>query len=282
MRSEEKMEVLSNVQANWLHLVFSELCPELDQAIRNMPNPVRCPVCGDEGGFYLPEGVAHVGIGVCRNWGVFPDGFALLQWLKGWTYEETLAMVASLVTFRSPEPRSLPLEPRHDQGGGFGRGRSRVKTYPRNLIRVAVDRGDHRDRRDASRYLEACGLSGEVPDSVYIVARVPYYENKTLKGVYPALVTDLVDLSGWHVTYLNEECTAVAAVAAPRRLVVRHRSRPALILVRPFPLDARCERRPPARTSACATGTLTQIGFWAKGVSSPMRRWVKPRSTCSS
>ena len=73
--------------------VLQALAPELDAALAKPGRHVGCPVHGGRNGFRLFKDVDTSGGGICNTCGASPDGFSLLQWLKGWNFPEALVAV---------------------------------------------------------------------------------------------------------------------------------------------------------------------------------------------
>jgi hypothetical protein len=85
--------VRDRVAGRWLN-VLADLAPELEAALGRLGHHVPCPVHGGEDGFRLFANAAATGGGICNTCGAYPDGFALLMWLKGWAFPEALVAVA--------------------------------------------------------------------------------------------------------------------------------------------------------------------------------------------
>jgi len=102
-------KVREAVKGHWLE-VFSYLADsEIGEVIRKPRKPITCPVHGTSNkngkgdGFSLFKDVVDTGAGGCTTCGHHHDGFALLMWMKGWTFRETLNKVAEVLRIE-PEP----------------------------------------------------------------------------------------------------------------------------------------------------------------------------------
>ena len=102
-------KVREAVKGHWLE-VFSYLADsEIGEVISRPKKHITCPVHGTSNkngkgdGFSLFKDVVDTGAGGCTTCGHHHDGFALLMWLKGWTFRETLNKVAEVLRIE-PEP----------------------------------------------------------------------------------------------------------------------------------------------------------------------------------
>ena len=88
----ESAPVRAAARGRWL-TVLHALAPELDAALAKPGRHVSCPVHGGRDGFRLFQDVDTSGGGICNTCGASPDGFSLLQWLKGWSFPQALVAV---------------------------------------------------------------------------------------------------------------------------------------------------------------------------------------------
>lgn len=102
-------KVREAVKGHWLE-VFSYLADsEIGEAIRRPRKAITCPIHGTSNkngkgdGFSLFKDVVDTGAGGCTTCGHHHDGFALLMWMKGWSFRETLNKVAEVLRI-DPEP----------------------------------------------------------------------------------------------------------------------------------------------------------------------------------
>ena len=88
----ESAPVRAAARGRWL-MLLQALAPELDAALAKPGRHVSCPVHGGRDGFRLFKDVDTSGGGICNTCGASPDGFSLLQWLKGWNFPQALVAV---------------------------------------------------------------------------------------------------------------------------------------------------------------------------------------------
>lgn len=77
--------------------VFQSLAPVLNDAAERAGHHVPCPIHGGKDGFRLFPNFAENGSGICNTCGQKRDGFALLSWVNGWSFRETLENVAHVL-----------------------------------------------------------------------------------------------------------------------------------------------------------------------------------------
>jgi len=102
--------VREKAAGRWLE-ILARLAPEIDPAAFSRPGKhVTCPVHGTGhangrgDGFRLFRDVAETGGGVCNQCGAKPDGFALLMWLKDWSFPEALDAVSAVLGMSGEVP----------------------------------------------------------------------------------------------------------------------------------------------------------------------------------
>ncbi len=84
------------------YIAGDTLAAALERPGRHVALPVHGGVHGD--GFRLFPDVETTGGGICATCGAFADGFALLQWLFGWSFPQTLERVAQVLRLESERP----------------------------------------------------------------------------------------------------------------------------------------------------------------------------------
>ncbi len=82
--------------------IYSSLAPALREAMDRPGKHVACPVHGGTNGFRLYPNYKYNGAGVCNSCGNFRDGFALLQWLNGTSFGQTVAAVGRFLNLKRP------------------------------------------------------------------------------------------------------------------------------------------------------------------------------------
>ena len=141
------------------------------------------------------------------------DGKVLLKCHAGCPPEAVVAAVGMHLRDLFPAPICLP-----DLRG------SERPSRPAAPGSASVTRLLQECRADAApigAYLRARGLSGAVPPALRLHPALPYYEDKTLIGRFPAMVGVIQDSAGAtigvHRTYLAHEANAKAAVGQPKK-----------------------------------------------------------------
>ncbi len=192
----EAKEVKERARGQWIGILEALAGDDLGPAINKLGSHVPCPRHDSPDGFRLFRDAPDTGGGVCSTCGHFSDGFALLQWLHGWSFVETLKAVAREVGLdvdgEIPAPRQVArkvvdLRPKRDP-----------EVLQRSIRRVWDEAVELTHPRAAPvvEYLLKRGLwrrggldvrqfgSGEV----LAHPSLPYYEDGKLQGHYPAMV----------------------------------------------------------------------------------------------
>ena len=101
--------VKAAAEGRW-SIVYSRLAQgRLDEAITNAGRHVPCPVHGHSvDGFRMFADWEQTGGGICNTCGAKADGYAILQWLMGWTFPETVSAVAEALGIISGSYEPLP------------------------------------------------------------------------------------------------------------------------------------------------------------------------------
>jgi phage/plasmid primase-like uncharacterized protein len=224
----DSKEVLAKANGRWIE-ILATLAPELSEAIDVADDPrkhVSCPVHGGENGdaFRLFGDVNQTGGGVCNSCGAKPNGLALLMWVKGWTYPETLKNVQDILgkveNFRRTSPR--PPMPRKTTNTFDVEKQKKVLNY---IWRKSLPL-DHPDALIARKYLQSRGLKFPDPQALKDIRfhpRLAYYEDGQNKGNYPGLVCLFRDEKGKPITihriYLSPDGTK-APVANAKKMML--------------------------------------------------------------
>jgi putative DNA primase/helicase len=192
-------------RGHWLE-ILARLAPSLSTALQRHPRHVACPQHGGKDGFRFFRDVADSGGGICNTCGSFHDGFALLQWVNGWTFPHAVSEVASHLNIFITE-EAVGSETPVDAA-------ERV----RRIWREAKP-----DAGRISSYLVHRGLSGVVPASLRLHPSLPYY-NPTgeLLGHFQAMVAPVQspvgELVAIHRTYLAYDGPGKAPVPTAKKL----------------------------------------------------------------
>ena len=87
--------IKKQASGKWLE-ILPLLDARLADAVARVGKHVPCPIHGGRDGFRLYPNDQNGG-GACNTCGTFADGFAILQWLRGCTFFESLRIVAELL-----------------------------------------------------------------------------------------------------------------------------------------------------------------------------------------
>ena len=203
--------------------VLQALAPELDAALAKPGRHVGCPVHGGHDGFRLFRDVELSGGGICNTCGASHDGFSLLQWLKGWSFPETLEAVDNALGGTLPtrtDCLKLPALQAARPDDGQIRERLR-KTWKESADWRTPAAKPLRD------YLANRGLDARLlADSGRLIRFHPglryYNEKKKYAGTFPALLALVSDADGKPVTihriYLTQDGRK-APVEAPKKMM---------------------------------------------------------------
>ncbi|MEQ9150903.1 MAG: toprim domain-containing protein [Parvibaculum sp.] len=97
-RNLEASRVKGEAAGRWSRVYARLTRGKLDEAMRNAGRHVPCPVHSESvDGFRLFKDWEETGGGICNTCGAKHDGFAVLQWLMGWSFPDTVAAVAEAV-----------------------------------------------------------------------------------------------------------------------------------------------------------------------------------------
>lgn len=101
----DKGAVLEAADGRWKG-IFDSLAPGLAVAQEKPGRSVACPVHGGKDGFRIFRKTAGSSSGgVCQTCGFKADGIALIQWVNGWSFHQTLQQIGSLMGVEDPNGR---------------------------------------------------------------------------------------------------------------------------------------------------------------------------------
>ena len=234
VRLDAASERAASRKAGWCgiltYIAGDTLAAALDRPGRHVACPVHGGVHGD--GFRLFPDVETTGGGICATCGAFPDGFALLQWLFGWSFPQTLERVAEALRLESECPTTAVA-----WATPVVHGRCRVTDRQRHRARANLARlwsqalaPRHADAGALRRYLAGRGLDPtDVPaDAIRLHPALGYWTRSpqgqpVLTGRFPALLAVVRSPDGrrltLHRTYLRPDGRAKAPVPCPRKLL---------------------------------------------------------------
>jgi phage/plasmid primase-like uncharacterized protein len=192
----------------WLD-ILPLLDARLADAVRRVGKHVPCPVHGGKDGFRLFA--EKNGGGACNTCGTFADGFAVLQWLRGCSFYESLRLVADLLNNGTvpDQPISAPIresQPASERENGY-----------KGAIKYLLDTSSRTQNRAARAYYERRGIpqtSELITNSLHYHDSADVYHNgrrvvidsKPLR--YPCilgLARNARGVTGLHQIYLTKD-----------------------------------------------------------------------------
>jgi phage/plasmid primase-like uncharacterized protein len=226
----EAKEVKERARGQWIGILSALAGNDLGPAIEKLGRHVPCPRHDSPDGFRLFRDAPETGGGTCSTCGHFPDGFALLMWLHGWSFGQALRAVAKEIGFAvdgvapavQPVTRKVvEIRPKRDP-----------EVLTRAIQRVweeAVEL-NHPAAAPVVEYLLQRGLwrrggldvrqfgGGEI----LAHPSLPYYADRQLKAHYPAMIARVSAADGKkvtiHRTYLTPDGTK-APVESVKKLM---------------------------------------------------------------
>lgn len=218
-----KMDVIkAQAQGRW-PFILGHLAPELAGALTRLGRHGPCPVHGGKDGFRLFNDGS--GGGICATCGAFADGFALLRWLKGWSFPEVLEQVAEILGVREGNvslaiPPDQVWRPKPPSPAEQAAIRHRLRAVWQGAVPL-----DHPQAKPVRRYLANRGLNPKEAEGFQDLRchpSLPYFEDGKRLGRFPALVARVRDAQGRpvtvHRTYLTEDGHK-AGVPQPKKLM---------------------------------------------------------------
>lgn len=197
-------------QKGWLH-ILGRLAPELDAALKKPGSHVGCPYHGGSNGFRLFKDVDDTGGGVCNTCGVFNDGFALLAWLKDWSFPVVVEEVGDVLGIQNSRDEG---QARRDNSANEAAIQARrallaeqqaksdlkLKHWLNRVWGEAFDL-DQPEAEPARFYLRGRGiLLWDEPDIMSMIRmhpRLPAYNaDKQLVGSFPTIIALISDQNG--------------------------------------------------------------------------------------
>jgi putative DNA primase/helicase len=269
-------------RGRWL-AILGELCPELE-ALAKPGRHHACPVHGGRDGFRLFRDADVSGGGICNSCGAKPDGFALLMWLRNWSFPVALAAVAQVLGGGSNfGPLSARPPVRNNDLNRQGTDQ-RIKALLRRTW-TAASRWDAPESAPLRTYLRHRGLApealgGQLPLRFH--SSLPYLEDGVYLGRYPAMLALMSDTEGRPATIHRTFLTAhgrKAPVSSPKKLMP-HASDHSLIggAVRLGPASSVLGIAEGIET-ALAVHQATGMAVWSALSCTLLERFVPPGNT---
>ncbi len=189
-------EIHARLGSSWPQILVQLGIPEA--SLRNKHGP--CPACGGKDRFRF-DNKGDRGTYICGQCGA-GDGFGLLERVYGWTFAEARKRVIDAAGL-SDGGISAPLRSVTRPAEACT-----VARPPDRVLRLRRDRCAIENCVDAMAYLASRGLWPLPPGcTLKAHATVEYWHDGRRVGRYPALVGDVMDITGeivtCHVTYLQ-------------------------------------------------------------------------------
>jgi hypothetical protein len=275
--------VRERAAGRWLEVLVA-LAPALAPALARIGRHVPCPVHGGQDGFRLFPDVAETGGGICNTCGTFPDGFALLMWVNGWSFRDALLAVAGALGITEVPmptgrpPQATPQLPERDPAAAAA------------LQRVWEGSLDPNNRQalPLQRYLQRRGLAAVSLDGAVLRfhSALGYWERDDhdqpqCVGRFPALLARVSAPDGTPVTLHRTYLTAdgrKAPVAAPRKLMGYPGDRLVGGAIRLFPAAPVLGVAEGIET-ALAVHRRTAMPVWSAVSAGLLARWEPPTGT---
>jgi phage/plasmid primase-like uncharacterized protein len=268
---------MHNFNNQWIP-ILQHLASSLAPALTKPGSHVPCPVHGGKDGFRVFKDVNLSGGGICNSCGVFPNGFLLLQWVNGWSKQETITILNQINnglcgTYSLSKPPNLT---------------SPIVSYQSKPCiswqqiwqkSVALN---HPQARPARDYLIKRGLSIPINNlnELRCHPALPYYEDGQFVTNFPALVALVRDVNGnpitVHRTYLTPSGDK-APVMQPKKLMSL--ALPGKTLgsaIRCFPLTQGKLAIAEGIETALAVNQLTKLPCWASVSANGLRYFDFP------
>lgn len=192
LRKLSLAELKAQARGNWAY-IFEDLCPDLGPAMEARGRHVACPVHGGSDGFRLFKDYNETGGGICNTCGPQANGFAMLVWVKGYTFRDAVREVARWLRKEKVEQSASnrPPPPPPAPKTNPAKARAIIRRIWTTTVPVAGSPGE--------RYLVNRGIwSANVPSSLRFHPSLRYYEGSENKfyGNFPALVAPIRDPKG--------------------------------------------------------------------------------------
>ena len=155
--------VKEQASGEWLE-ILPLLDARLSDAVARVGKHIPCPVHGGKDGFRLYANDMNGG-GACNTCGTFADGFAVLQWLLGCSFYESLRIVAELLNNGTvpDQPEPSRVVPAIERGNGY-----------MGAIKYLLDTSSRTPNRAARAYYERRGIA---QTSDFITNSLKYHDS---------------------------------------------------------------------------------------------------------
>lgn len=159
MKNYELSVVKNSAQGRWRE-IFSVLAPQLSKAMEQPGRHVPCPVHGGTDGFRLFPDFEESGGGVSNSEGPKASGIALLMWVNGWSFKETLARVGEFLNLGNTNVLATETEGAKFSGKVLFAGFSKGNYGVRYTVRLQDKPGNVKycHGKDLQRAVETAGI----------------------------------------------------------------------------------------------------------------------------
>jgi len=185
-------ELKAQARGNWA-FIFQDLAPELGPAMEARGHHVACPVHGGTDGFRLFKDYNETGGGICNTCGPFSNGFAMLEFVKGYQFRDAVREVAQWLRKEQVQPTASSRPPPPPPAPKIDPPKART------MIRRIWTRTLPISGSIAERYLIGRGLcASSIPSVLRFHPALRYYDVKQKRsyGTFPALVAPVRDPKG--------------------------------------------------------------------------------------
>lgn len=174
-------ELKYTLRGRWEPVLWT-LAPEVGPAIERAPRHVPCPVHGGKDGFRLFKNWQEDGGGICNTCGIFPDGFELIKWLRGWSFKQVLTRVNEVIN-----GKVIPIMRRRPAPAAIKPDDDKLVAKLAHLWQEAVPLSEP-EAAPARKYLANRGIEVFDVPSLRLHPDLPYFEEGKEHGRYPALL----------------------------------------------------------------------------------------------
>lgn len=280
-------EVKSAAWGNWDN-ILSSLAPALHPALARPGKHVDCPnpSHGGKNDFRLHKDYVETGGAICTCNKRMNNGFSVLMWINGWDFKTALFEVAEVLGFDTSNPTPRPRIPVDiEELERKKREKEKKRKVNDEKIQTALNRvwqetlpAEHPDAEPLRLYMVRRGLpSINIPETLRFHPNLPYWEDDSLTGYWPAIVALVQAPDGSPVTlhriFLDKSGNK-APVLTPKKLMPRPSFRT---------LSGAAIRLGPASktmglTEGVETGlavqTATGMSVWATITAVLMEQWI--------
>jgi phage/plasmid primase-like uncharacterized protein len=215
----EVKDLKERVGNQWLSLL-QDLAPELEEACRELPEHVPCPMHGGSDGFRFFDDGDETGGAVCNTCGSFPDGITLLMKLNDWTFPDTCKKIEEWLdgvdNLWPDEEGSSPVRVPTRASPATAKTNQSVIDYIKNVQAQGEPCAE-----EVSAYFRSRGLKGYTFGDLGYRAEEYYSDKKIGRLTLPAMIAIFETADGEEVgvirTYLDPNGKGKARVSEPKK-----------------------------------------------------------------